>query len=324
TISGTSGSVYSIPTKSTNHSLTLTVLPLLNQNGVVELTVTVTDDGAGALTANTAFTLTVTAVNDPPVITDTIFRITEDSPTNTPVGIVQASDIEGDPLTFTILSGNTGNVFSINNSGNITVVDGTLLDFETESTYTLTVKVSDYGLTDTAIVNVNLTDVNDQPAISHINSLTTLEDTSISIPFSVTDADADALTISVVSNNISLVSMTSESMTISGTGGSVYSIPTKSTNHSLTLTVLPLLNQNGVVELTVTVTDDGAGALTANTAFTLTVTAVNDPPVITDTIFRITEDSPTNTPVGIVQASDIEGDPLTFTILSGNTGNVFS
>src|SRR5207245_3606466 len=45
---------------------TVTVTPAANQNGLVTITVTVSD---GQLSTSTGFQLTVTAVNDPPTIT---------------------------------------------------------------------------------------------------------------------------------------------------------------------------------------------------------------------------------------------------------------
>ena len=82
------------------------------------------------------------------------------------VGTVAASDPDaGDTLTFAITAGNTGNAFAIDSSsGQITVANATALDFEVTPSFTLTVQVQDAGgLTDTATVTINLTNVNETP-----------------------------------------------------------------------------------------------------------------------------------------------------------------
>jgi autotransporter-associated beta strand protein len=59
------------------------------------------------------------------------FTIAENTPNGTLVGVVPATNPGGDPLTYTMTSGNNGNTFAIDNSGNLSVADNTLLDYET-------------------------------------------------------------------------------------------------------------------------------------------------------------------------------------------------
>ncbi|MCC9598944.1 DUF4347 domain-containing protein [Stieleria sp. JC731] len=65
------------------------------------------------------------------------------------------------PLTYTLLSQTVAGAFAINSdSGQITVADGTLLDFETNSSQTLSIRVTDIdGNSRTESFNVSLTDV---------------------------------------------------------------------------------------------------------------------------------------------------------------------
>ncbi|MBC6425493.1 MAG: cadherin repeat domain-containing protein, partial [Ekhidna sp.] len=99
-----------------------------------------------------------TPANTAPTIANQTFSIAEDAVISTPVGTIKATDAEDDDLTFSITSGNTGDVFAIAGSTGAITVAGSL-DFETTSTYTLKVSVSDGELSSTADITVNVTDV---------------------------------------------------------------------------------------------------------------------------------------------------------------------
>jgi PKD repeat protein len=317
-INGTTGDSYTIASGSVSHELTLTIDPLLNQYGALTLTVSVTD--SGALTDQTAFELTINPVNDRPEISGNTFAIEENSPNDTNVGSLTVSDVDSTSLTVTITEGDSNSAFAINNSGGLTVNNGSQLDFETKNCYTLTVQVTDGTLTDTAQVVINLTDVNEAPEVSSIVDTSTDEDTSKSISFSVTDVESDALTITVSSN--ALTKVNAGAISINGTTGDSYTISSGSVSHELTLTIDPLLNQYGALTLTVVVTD--SGALTDQTAFELTINAVNDPPEISGGTFAIEENSLNDTNVGSLSVSDIDSTSLTVTIIEGDSNSAFA
>ena len=71
------------------------------------------------------------------------FKVSEDAAAGTQAGTVSATDPdEGDTLTYSIVSGNEGGKFAIDGSTGVITVSGTL-DYETASSYTLTVQASD-------------------------------------------------------------------------------------------------------------------------------------------------------------------------------------
>ena len=80
------------------------------------------------------------------------------------VGTVTGSDVDGDALQYSILSGNTSGAFAIDpNTGRITVANSRALDFEQTPVFNLVVEVRDGGgLTATAKVTIDLTDVPDE------------------------------------------------------------------------------------------------------------------------------------------------------------------
>ena len=91
------------------------------------------------------------------------FTVSEDAATDTAVGTVSASDPDdGDSVTYSITAGNGDGKFSIDGSGGGITVAGSL-DYETTSSYTLTVQASDgkAGGTSTATVKISVTNVDE-------------------------------------------------------------------------------------------------------------------------------------------------------------------
>lgn len=98
--------------------------------------------------------------NTAPTISDQTFSIVEDANIGTSVGTVAASDADNDPLTFSIIAGNSEGVFSIESTSGEILLSETL-DFETTSSYSLTVQAADNESNATAIITINVTDAID-------------------------------------------------------------------------------------------------------------------------------------------------------------------
>ncbi|WP_197083688.1 cadherin repeat domain-containing protein, partial [Crocosphaera watsonii] len=92
----------------------------------------------------------------------------ENSPVNTIAGTVTATDVDNDPLTYAINSGNIDldgdgtDAFAINSSGQISIADSDDIDFEVNPTNSLIIAASDSTLSTTATVTINLTDETDE------------------------------------------------------------------------------------------------------------------------------------------------------------------
>ncbi len=109
--------------------------------------------------------------NLPPVADDASWSIDENLNLGTIVGSATASDPNPDQvLTYQITAGNSGGAFSINHStGEISVHNPAMLDFETTPTFQLTIEVSDNGepsFSDTAIISISLNDLAEYPPAS--------------------------------------------------------------------------------------------------------------------------------------------------------------
>ena len=270
------------------------------------LTVQVSD---GMTLATAPITINVTNVNDnAPAIVAQIFSISENAANGAAVGTVMATDADGDALTFTITSGNTGNAFAINAGTGAITVAGTL-DRTTTQTYTLTVRVSDGTTSAEAAVTINVTGAggNQAPTIA-AQTFSVAEDAASGAAVGTVtamDADNDGLTFSITNGNASdafAINASSGAITVAGT-----------LDHETTPTYT----------LTIQVSD---GTATASATVTINVTNVNEAPVVTaqTTAFTVAENANNGTAVGTVAATDPENDPLTFTITAGNTANTFA
>ncbi|MCP3668906.1 MAG: hypothetical protein GY814_00405, partial [Gammaproteobacteria bacterium] len=125
------------------------------------LTVSVSD---GTNTGSGTIAVDLSDVNDnDPVVTAATFTVDENSADGTVVGTVVATDPDAGTSfsAWTITAGNTGTAFAINgSSGLITVNDETQLDYDTTSSYSLTVEVSDGTNTGSGTITINI-NVND-------------------------------------------------------------------------------------------------------------------------------------------------------------------
>ena len=91
------------------------------------------------------------------------FATSEDAFEGAYVGMVSATDVDWDQtVNYSIVAGNTDDAFAIDAQGRITVNNRLALDYESASSFTLTVQAADNGspqsLTDTVTVTISLTD----------------------------------------------------------------------------------------------------------------------------------------------------------------------
>ncbi len=114
----------------------------------------------GILSDTFNYRLLIKNVNEPCYINGWSFEVMENALAGTPVGLIDASDVDNDQLSFSILSGNTSDAFLINSeTGQISVNNTEILNFETIPTFNLNVRVSDDEFSDTATITIHLSDV---------------------------------------------------------------------------------------------------------------------------------------------------------------------
>ncbi len=121
-------------------------------------------DAAG-LTSTTQITVTIQGANDAPSSINGTLAVAENAASGAVVGTVNTTDIDsGDSFTYA-LTNNAGGRFAINTTtGQVTVANGSLLDFEASPTHTIVVQATDQGgLSFSNTLTVNLSNVNEAP-----------------------------------------------------------------------------------------------------------------------------------------------------------------
>ncbi|MCG9129491.1 cadherin domain-containing protein [Candidatus Poribacteria bacterium] len=168
-------------------------------------TVIVTVSDRDNLSASITVNISITDVNEAPSFTDgtsTTRSVAENTASGENIGsVVAATDPEEDSLTYT-LGGTDASSFNIVSTSGQLQTKGAL-DYETTTSYSVTITVSDDSLTDTITVTINVTDVNENRAPSFANSSFTIRITDIStvsagdsIGTAVTATDPDDNTLS--------------------------------------------------------------------------------------------------------------------------------
>ncbi len=297
---------------------TVTLTPALNQfGGPIAITLTVSD---GTTSTQTTFEVMISAVNDSPTIGTATFSLSENTSNGTAVGIVSASDPDdSDTQTFSIIAGDVTGAFAIDNTGRITVADSVQLDYETTTSWSLTVRVRDTaGASANAIITINLTDVNDNDPVitSHggVNtvSLSLAENTTAVTTISSMDADAGTIvTYSIIGNDAGLFQIDTNTGVLSFQLSTDYETPLDA-------------DGNNVYEVSVSATDgvrtDSQSLLiTVTDASESAVTAILDSNIAMETV---AENATTGTPIGITAfADDADGtDTVSYSLLNSAGG----
>ena len=259
-----------------------TITPTANYIGTLTVPVSVTDGIDATTTMN--MIVTVTSVNDTPVLTAVSNQFTlEDTPITLSMDDVTSTDADGDALSLIIYNGSNYTL-----SG-LTVKPA--VDYN--GTLTVPVSVTD-GIDTSNVMNISITvtAVNDTPEVTAVSSLSTLEDTPVTLSLDdvmATDADGDVLLL-IVSDGANYM--------LSGN------------------TITPAADYNGILTVPVSVTD---GIDTSNVMnISITVTAVNDAPEVTAVSSLSTlEDTPVTLSLDDVTATDIDGDVLLLIVSDG-------
>ncbi len=277
--------------------------PPANANG--ELTVATLHAFDGSLSSANAvpWNVNLTPINDTPTAQNLILTTNEDQAVN---GTLSGSDVDNDALSFRItVQPQTG------------TVSGTLPNF----TYTPNANyagpdsfrfVSNDGQQDSAeaTVALSLTNINDAPTLSAINTLTgAFEDTPFDIAFATLQNAANEADIDNASLAFRIESVEAGTLTKTGVAvvaGTIF-------NAGETLKWTPPADANGTgVAFTIKAWD---GQLTSSTAVpvTISVEAVSDSPIAQSQSVSTNED----TAAGIIlSATDADGDALTYAIVS--------
>ena len=231
----------------------------------------------GTTTLSGTYNITVDTNNTAPVITPAqTFDVFEDASNSDSLGYLDADDAEigaGQVLTYSITGGTGNGIFTIDSAtGQITVADNTTLDYETTTSYTLTIQVTDNGpglLSDTDTITINVIDVNEAPIIAAGGPFNIDENSANNTvvgTVSATDTVGETLSYSIVGGN------TNNAFKINSVTGV---IQVRDTNF------IDYETQTSFT-LRVRATDDNASPLYAERNFTVTLNDLNEAPSFND------------------------------------------
>ena len=256
-------------------------------------------DGNGGSDSGVVF-ITVTPVNDAPVANDDSATTMEGGSITTDVLL---NDMDAEMATLTVTGATPGNngFTSVNSDGTITYThDGSET---TSDSYSYTISDGNGG-SDSGVVSITVTPVNDAP-VAYDDSATTSEDTAVTVAVSANDTDVDGLVVP-----------TSAAVLNSPSNGSLVN------NGDGTITYTPNPNFNGTDTFSYTIADDD-GATDSAIVF-ITVTPVNDAPVVTGNPDATTDEGGSVTTDVLSNATDADGDPLTVTVDTQGTNGLAS
>jgi VCBS repeat-containing protein len=275
-------------------------------------------DGQGG-TDTQAIAVTVANTNEAPTdLSLSANSVAENATTGTVVGTISGIDVDmGDTKTYS-LTDTAGGRFAIDSAtGQLTVADGNLLNYESATSHSVTVRVTDAGgLIYDETFTINLTNVNEAPTGADA-TVTISEDTSHTLTtanFGFSDVDTgDSLSVVRIDTL-----PTAGSLTLSGvavTAGQVIAVSDITGGH---LVFTPTADANGTsyASVTFSVGDSTNAYDTAPNTLTFNVTATNDAPTdLSLSANTVAENATTGTVVGTVTGTDVDaGDTKTYSL----------
>ncbi|WP_318308660.1 BspA family leucine-rich repeat surface protein [Flagellimonas crocea] len=133
------------------------------------------DDGEDTASATITIKVTseeVTPTNEAPEMADQEFMAAEDITEANEIGQVVATDADGDALTFTMKE-NDNDLFAVSESGVLTLAEGKMLDYETATSHSITVSVTDGEETVDATITITVENVIESMAEDPASFVTT-------------------------------------------------------------------------------------------------------------------------------------------------------
>ncbi len=307
-LSGTDATSFSI--NSTNGQLKTNATLNFETKTSYTVMVSASDGQGGSSSINV--TIYITNVNEAPVFTagtSTTRSIAENAGPNINIGsVVSATDVDSTTLTYT-LGGTNGASFDIESTTG-QLKTKAALDYETKTSYSVTITVSDGSLTDSIAVTINVRDLDETPSniapvftdgddTTRRIAENTVTDTNIGNAIAATDEDSENL-----------------AYLLSGTDASSFAID-GDTGQLKTSAALNYETKTSY-EVIVTVSD---GTLEDEITVTINVTNVNEAPVFTDgeSITRqVAENTVAGTNLGnVITATDPDADDTITYSLSG-------
>jgi len=205
----------------------------------------------GTNTSSEEIIFTVQNIDEAPVLSSTLeaTSFSEDLSIGSSIASISGLDPESSPLTYS-LSGEGSELFTVDSQGNITLASA--LDFETTSSFELTLTVSDGVHSVSESLTFSITDINEVP------------DTSISLAASAFEENV-SLGTSIATVNVIDPESSELTYTLSGEGSDKFTVDE---NGNITLKSAFDFETTSSYSLTLTVSD-GVHSVTENFTFSI-------------------------------------------------------
>ncbi len=211
-------------------------------------------------------------------------------------GMVKATDADKDELSYSITA-NSDNLFEITKTGALSLVSGKTLDFETKTTYEITVEVTDGKAKATAKITIKVIDADENmPPVIANQTFGVPENQALNAVLATvvaTDPNNDDLTYTITNSSgaLAVFEMTGNEIRLKS---GFFDYETL-TSHTATVTV-----------------DDGT--FTTSAQITINVTNVNEAPIFNNnsTTFSTPENIAETVIIGTLSATDEDGDAVSY------------
>ena len=263
--------------------------PKANFNGSDSFGYTIIDGNGG--TASGSVNMVVTPVNDSPLAVDDTVRTDEDTAL-TIIVLANDTDVDGDTLAVASVTAPVNGTATVASDGK-SVLYTPKANFSGSDAFSYTV-TDTKGASVNAVVVVEVTGVNDTPVAVN-DTVTTPEDTAVTVSVLANDTDMDGDTLAVGAVTVPA----NGTATVTGDGKSVL--------------YTPKANFNGSDSFGYTVIDSKGGNV--NALVSVSVTSVNDTPLAANDTVKTDEDTAA-TVVVLANDTDVDEDTLTVTAVT--------
>ncbi|MEM6892156.1 MAG: cadherin domain-containing protein [Bacteroidota bacterium] len=239
--------------------------------------------------------------NNAPTIQAQSFNASEAIDDASVIGKVAATDSDGDDLNFSIKT-NSNNLFEITDGGDLSLATGQNLDYETATSHTLSIDVTDGEATSNADVTISVIDVNENQAPTFVAQTFSAQEIvtgqgGLVATLVASDPDNDDITFSWDPND------TVTTFQLDETSGEIRTVNNSQGNLDFETTPQYVLS---------VIASDGE--LTTQADITINVTDFNDKPEASNQTFSVAEDIDNTFLIGQIAATDQDGDALTFSV----------
>jgi hypothetical protein len=307
--SGNVDNVFSID--SMTGQITVADITRLNFESASTYTLTLSVSDGNATSALQTITIRIVDQNEAPILDPTpVLSVNENATNGTLVGTITGSDVDaGDVLRYSILSSGPVAPFNIDAiTGQIRVLDSSLLNFEAVTSVNLTIEIRDAaGLTDTQIVNIGLNNLNEAPIDIALIGASVQENSAGGTfvgTFSGTDPDTgDSLTFSLLNSASGRFAIDTATHTLRIANGASLNFEV-SPHHVITVR-----------------TTDTAGHV-YDESFTITIVDVDDAPVAVADHYVTAQMTAVHATLAngvLTNDYDEDGSPLSVIVLTGPT-----